>query len=138
MASISNHDTELSKRVAEMIREKRQKQAAPPPPIERTDYGELYDSQTFEPKRKTDIEIVNETLNEENKNLREKYGDLVNKANKLVAAYRELETKNQYLMNENQVLKQKKIKKDAVKKVFFEFGKGVQHAWDKTIEWFNT
>jgi chromosome segregation ATPase len=114
------------------------KQAPPPAPTRRTDYDESYDSHTFQPKRKTNDEILIHTLREENKKLRTEYGDLVQKANKLVAAYRELETKNQYLMNENQVLNQKKMKKEAVRKVFFELGKSVQHAWDKTIEWLKT
>lgn len=98
-----------------------QKQASPPPPI-----------------RKTDDEIRINILVEENQKMKEKYGDLVKKANMLIEAYREMKTKNEVLIAENEVLKKKKAKQDSVKKVFSDVGKNTRDVWGKIILWFNT
>lgn len=108
-----------------------QKQAPPPPPLRTTDYDESYDSNTLEPKRKTREEIKIDELTTENQKLKNQYADLLQKANKLVAAYRELD-------EENKKLKTKKAKQEVVSKGFAVVGKGVQTTWDKIILWFNT
>ena len=86
---------------------------------------------TSSPPRKTDTEIKNERLTTENQKLKNQYADLLQKANKLVAAYRELD-------EENKKLKTKKAKQEVVSKGFAVVGKGVQTTWDKIILWFNT
>ena len=115
-----HRNSEINKRLVEMMHKQKQHSA---PPL---------------PSRKTDIEIVNETLNEENKKLKEKYDDLVEKANKLVAAYRKLDTKNKYLMNENQVLKQKKINKERAAKKFTDVSRVGLNVYQRFIKWLKT
>jgi len=103
--------------------------AYPPPPPRASNQ---------EPKRLTDEEIVINVLTEENQKLKKDYGELLKKANQLVQAYRELKTENEILVGLNTALSNKRMKKEAVTKGFADVGKGVQNAWNKTIEWFNT
>lgn len=83
----------------------------------------------YEPPIKTDNIIKIETLTEENKKLKEQYGELLKKANILVKAYQELKTEIETL---------KKIKQDSVEEVFSNVGKSSRNIVDKIILWFNT
>ena len=93
---------------------------------------------TSSPPRKTDTEIKNERLTTENQKLKNQYADLLQKANKLVAAYRELQTENEALVQKNQVLTLKKMKKESLTKGFAGLGKSIRKGYDKIILWFNT
>jgi len=115
----NTNDEELRRRLAQAMRS--QKQAPPPPPL-----------------RRTDDEIKISVLTEENQKLKNQYADLLQKANKLVAAYRELKTENDVLVMKNQALTLKQMKKEVVSKGFADVGKAVRTTWDKIILWFNT
>jgi uncharacterized protein (DUF3084 family) len=87
-----------------------------------------YDPHTFQPPRNTDDEIKISVLTEENQKLKDQYAELLQKANKLVAAYRELKT-------ENETLKQKKAKRDSWSEYYNKNVKIGQDAVQKFTEW---
>lgn len=82
-------------------------------------------------KIKTDAEITINVLRESNEKLRKEHAILIQKANKLIDAYRRLEA-------ENQELKVKKIKHDSVLKLVDDVKIFFKKLYEDIVKWLNT
>jgi hypothetical protein len=120
MSALYPQDENFQRRVQEIISERKQEIFS----------KRQQESQLFSP-RKTSDEIKISVLTEENEKLRKQYADLVQKANRLVAAYRELEV-------ENKELKAKNNKRDSVVKTVENSKNFFRNIWNNFINWLNT
>lgn len=133
MAYITNpHDFQL-KLMREMIdRERRLKQKVKNQNNNNmNDYRNAYDLPQSPSSRDYGYQQKISLLTEENQNLKQKYGELLQRVSKLIEAYQILEA-------ENKTLKTKQKKKESFDKFLSGLLDGINNIIKKIIIWFNT